>query len=94
MTDTRLNEDQPTPEEIRGWLVERVAYYLERSPEEIDPDLSLADYGLDSVYAFALCGDIEDALAVPVEPTLVWDVDTVAALTAHLVGVVADKRPN
>ncbi|MEV4447646.1 acyl carrier protein [Streptomyces mirabilis] len=94
MTDTRLTEDQLTPEGIRGWLVERVAYYLERTPQEINPDLSFADYGLDSVYAFALCGDIEDALGVPVEPTLVWDFDTIGALTAHLVGVVAEERPN
>jgi peptidoglycan/xylan/chitin deacetylase (PgdA/CDA1 family) len=34
--------------------------------------------------------DIEDELGVTVEPTLVWDVDTVAALTVHLAGLVAE----
>ncbi|WP_294006758.1 acyl carrier protein [Streptomyces sp.] len=59
--------------------MERVSYYLETPVAEIDPGVSLAEYGLESVYAFALCGDIEDTLGVTVEPTLVWDVDTVAA---------------
>lgn len=52
--------------------------------QEIEADVSLAEYGLDSVYAFALCGEIEDTMGIPIEPTLLWDVDTLRALTAHL----------
>ncbi|MFJ9153168.1 acyl carrier protein [Streptomyces sp. NPDC102270] len=76
-------------EDIERWLMERVSYYLETPVEEIDPGVSLAEYGLESVYAFALCGDIEDTLGVTVEPTLVWDIETVSALTVHLAGLVA-----
>ncbi|MFG2822960.1 acyl carrier protein [Kitasatospora sp. NPDC048365] len=74
-------------EQIRGWLVERVGYYLQRPAEEIDPAVALTEYGLDSVYAFALCGDIEDTLRLSVDPTLVWDVNTVDALAEHLSGL-------
>lgn len=77
-------------EDIERWLRERVSYYLETPVGEIDPGVSLAEYGLESVYAFALCGDIEEEWGVTVEPTLVWDVDTIAALTVHLAGLVAE----
>ncbi|RSM44455.1 polyketide synthase [Amycolatopsis balhimycina DSM 5908] len=78
-----------TPEKIRSWLIERVAHYAMVPAEEIEPDVPLANYGLDSVYAFALCGDIEDMLGLLVEPVLLWDVDTVSALTAHLAALAA-----
>jgi acyl carrier protein len=93
MTDTPPAFVKKQPEDIRSWLVNRVAYYLQLEPEEIDPDASLADYGLDSVYAFTLCGDIEDVLAMPIEPTLIWDVDSLTALTEHIVDLMA-RQPS
>ncbi|CAL9631837.1 hypothetical protein SUDANB176_06103 [Streptomyces sp. enrichment culture] len=89
MSDSDLPATGLTPERIRSWLVERVAYYGKLPAEEIDADVPLAHYGLDSVYAFALCGDIEDMLGLAVEPVLLWDVDTVTALTAHLAELAA-----
>ncbi|MEY9850035.1 acyl carrier protein [Streptacidiphilus sp. MAP5-3] len=89
MTDREVGV-RVSGEDIERWLMERLAYYLETPVGEIDPEVSLAEYGLESVYAFALCGDIEDKLGVTVEPTLVWDIDTVAALTVHLAGLVAE----
>lgn len=84
MSETDLTARR-TPEQIRSWLVDRVAFYVMLPAQEIEPDVSLAEYGLDSVYAFALCGEIEDTLGIPIEPTLLWDVDTLTTLTAHLV---------
>lgn len=91
MTETELTPIQRTPEGIRSWLMERVAYYLELPAGQIDPEASVAEYGLDSVYAFVLCGDIEDVLGLSVEPTVVWDFDTLTALTAHLVESAATQ---
>jgi acyl carrier protein len=91
MSETDLTQIQRTPEGIRSWLMDRVAYYLELPAEQIDPEASVAEYGLDSVYAFALCGDIEDALGLSVEPTVVWDFDTLTALTTHLVESAATQ---
>ncbi|MEW2050555.1 acyl carrier protein [Streptomyces sp. NBC_00377] len=70
--------------DIRGWLVERIAFYLECSREEIDEGAPLVDIGLDSVYALTLCGDVEDRFGLAVEPTMAWDHPTVDAITAHL----------
>jgi acyl carrier protein len=74
--------------DLRTWLTERVAYYLDREPMDIDPDAPLAAFGLDSVYAFALCGDIEDRFRTLVAPTLVRDLRTVNGLAAHLCGTM------
>ncbi|MEU1513054.1 acyl carrier protein [Streptomyces sp. NPDC005811] len=80
---------QTGPQEIRTWLVERIAYYLDRPADEIDPSGPLVEIGLDSVYALTLCGDVEDEFGILVEPTMAWDHPTVDALTAHLAEQVA-----
>jgi len=70
--------------QLQPWLIGRVAVYLGRPIEEIDPTAPLADMGMDSVYALSLCGDIEEALDLQVEPTLAWDHPSIAAIAGHL----------
>lgn len=82
----------PSAAELRTWIIDRVAYYIEREPADIDAEAPLAGYGLDSVYAFAICGDIEDEFCLPVEPTSVWDHGTITALADHLAGL-SPARP-
>ncbi len=82
-----LTEAAPAPsntEELRSWLAGRIGYYLERPADTIGRDTPLSEYGLDSVFAFALCGDLEDLLEIVLDPTLIWDYKTVDALTKHL----------
>ncbi|TDD40126.1 acyl carrier protein [Actinomadura sp. KC06] len=76
----------PSEQTIRDWLIERVAFYTERAPDAVDPDVQIVELGLDSVYALNLCGDIEDEFGFEVEPTLGWDHPTVNAITAFLIG--------
>ncbi|GAA2077510.1 acyl carrier protein [Streptomyces albiaxialis] len=73
-----------TAESLTTWLAERIALYLKRQPAEIDPTVPLAEYGLDSVAALSLCGDIEEDYDVVLEPTVAWDYPTVGALAEHL----------
>ncbi|MEY9870874.1 acyl carrier protein [Streptacidiphilus sp. MAP12-33] len=69
---------------LRRWITERVALYLERDPAAISLSVPLATYGLDSVVALSLCGDIEEEYGVELEPTVAWDYPTVEALADHL----------
>lgn len=73
-----------TTESLTTWLAERIALYLNRQPAEIDSNVPLAEYGLDSVAALSLCGDIEDEFDLVMEPTVAWDYPTVHALASHL----------
>jgi acyl carrier protein len=80
-----------TAENVRTWLVGRVARYLHEPAETVDPSAPLATYGLDSVYAFRICGEIEDALGVLVEPTVMWDVENLIELADHIAGLAAGR---
>jgi acyl carrier protein len=77
--------EPPARETLREWLSGRVASYLERPVDEIRPDVSFAEYGLDSMYALMLCGEIEDEFGLLMEPKVAWDHCTVDALTGYLV---------
>jgi acyl carrier protein len=78
-----------TTESLTTWLAERIALYLKRQPDGIDADVPLAEYGLDSVAALSLCGDIEDDFDLVIEPTAAWDYPTVNALAGHLMEELA-----
>ncbi|MEU7604614.1 acyl carrier protein [Streptomyces sp. NPDC040724] len=81
---------KPTaPEDIAAWLTEKVAFYLEIPEADILPDVKLVEYGLESVYALALVGDVEDEFEIEVEPTLAWDYPTINALTGLLCELLA-----
>jgi acyl carrier protein len=74
----------PSAVTLQAWLTARVATYVQRAPEQIQPDVPLTEYGLDSVYALTLSGDIEDHLGISVDPTVMWDHPTINALTQAL----------
>ncbi|MFI5567668.1 acyl carrier protein [Streptomyces sp. NPDC051740] len=67
-------------DDLRGWLVERVAEHLKMPAADIRSDVPLSDYGLDSVYALSVAAEIEDHLGFAVDPTMMWDNPTVDAL--------------
>ncbi|GGS52945.1 hypothetical protein GCM10010156_09630 [Planobispora rosea] len=71
---------------IHHWLRAQVGSYVMRAPEEIDPLVPVAQYGMDSVYSLSLCGDIEAEYGLEIEPTLVWEHPTVAAMADHIRG--------
>ncbi|MGR4880728.1 acyl carrier protein [Streptomyces sp. LARHCF249] len=76
-----------------AWLSARLSVYLRRPAETIDPTVPLAEYGMDSVAALSLCGDLEEEFGLEVEPTLLWDHPTVASLVRHLSAALAAVAP-
>ena len=77
--------------DVQAYLIDRVSFYLDIPAEEVELGIPLTEFGLDSVYAIALCGDIEDELRIGMEPTLLWDIADLAALSAHLTGLLAEQ---
>lgn len=72
--------------DLEAWLTARVAEHLERPPEGIRPDVSLAEYGLDSMGAYLLCGEIEDHLGITLDAEVAWDYPSIEALVGYLRG--------
>jgi 8-amino-7-oxononanoate synthase len=69
---------------IQAWLVAKLAEVLHTAAEEIDLDRDFADYGLDSVEAVNLSGELENFLGRRLSPTLLWDYPTIATLADYL----------
>ncbi len=78
--------------ELRTWLIQRIAEYLQTEPANVDPRTSFEAQGLDSMAALTLCDDIEDAMGLVVEPTLPWDHPTVDELTEFLLKTAAEAQ--
>lgn len=69
---------------IRGWLVSAIAKALRVGAGEIDPTVPFDRYGLDSVAAVELTGDLETWLRRSLPPTLMYDYPTIDSLSVHL----------
>jgi acyl carrier protein len=78
-------------ETIREWLLSQVAFYLQRPVSELAGDVKLVEYGLDSVYALTLCGDIEDEYDLEIEPALVWDHPTSDSIAERVRELLAER---
>ena len=69
---------------VRELLVEAIAGALRMSPELIDVTQPLIYFGLDSVHAVKISGDLELLLGRKLPPTLLFDHPTIEALAAAL----------
>ena len=57
---------------IRAWLLVKCAEALGIPPESLDPSAPLSDYGLGSMQAVNLVGDLEEWLGRKLPATLLW----------------------
>ena len=74
----------PSQEVIEGWLIDKVAESLQIDPHEIDIDQEFSDYGLDSVEAINVSGELENYLGCRLSPTLLWDYQNITSLAEYL----------
>jgi acyl carrier protein len=81
MTETEAEAKSDLAHWIRQWLGKE----LKRTPEDIDGETMFVRYGLDSVQAMMLVGDLEDRLNRRLPPTLAWDYPPADSMAAFLV---------
>ncbi|MCV7165650.1 type I polyketide synthase [Mycobacterium stomatepiae] len=86
--------------DLRHWLVDYLVTNIGRTPDEVDPELSLADHGVSSREVVVLSGELSELLGRKVSPVDFWEHPTINALAAHLSAPVPDadsdaalKRP-
>ncbi len=72
--------------EIEQWLVARVASTLGCEASVIDVRRPFASFGLGSLQAVTLAGELEGWLGRSLSPTLVYDHPTIETLARHLAG--------
>ena len=76
--------------EIQSFLLTRIAAMLEMDSSAIDPRQPFTYYGLGSVQAVSLTGDLEVFLNRKLAPTLAWDYPTIESLANFLAN---DSQP-
>jgi 8-amino-7-oxononanoate synthase len=88
----KISQSSFSEAEISSWLVARIAELLELDPEEINLQEDLTDYGLSSVDAVNLSGDLENFLKKRLSPTVVWEYPTIEGLSKYLALENWDKK--
>jgi acyl carrier protein len=81
-----------TVADIEAWLVAHLADELKLSMDELDPTQPFASYGLDSVSAVTITGDLEQWLGIRVPATAAWDYPSILELARYLAAQVALTR--
>ncbi|TMD65500.1 MAG: beta-ketoacyl synthase, partial [Chloroflexi bacterium] len=80
-----LPEQKQTEDAIQSWLVAKLAEYLEIKASDIDIHEPFANYGLESMGAVGISGDLEMWLEREFPPTLLYDYPSIERLTKYLV---------
>jgi acyl carrier protein len=70
--------------DIQNWLVDKIAARLAVSPQSINVDQYLDEFGLDSTEALVLSGELEKWLGFEIETTALWYHPTIASLAAYI----------
>ncbi len=71
---------------VEGWLSEWLVVRAGVAPETVDFDKPFADYGLDSMTAVELSGELEDWSGVELTPMIAISYPTVSAMSRYIAG--------
>jgi acyl carrier protein len=71
-------------QQLRDWVRGHLARHVGVAPEEIVFDRTLGDYGLDSVDAVLMAGELEEALGIEIDPAAFIQLDTFEQMIAAL----------
>ncbi len=71
-------------EEIENTICEKMAKVLNTNASEIDKEKSFELFGIDSITAVRMVGELEDFLDIDLPSSLLWDHNNVSKLSEHL----------
>lgn len=92
MTTSETESAPVTAQEVRDWLRECVAAHVRHPGAQIQDDVPLSQYGLDSVYVLGLCAEIEDHYGIEMDPALLWDHQCLGPLADAVFAMTTDSR--
>ena len=73
---------------------ELMAQHLKIQPSDIDPLKNITSYGLDSIDAVTILGDLEDWLDIELPSTLLWDYSSINDVSRYIIETYADLTIN
>ncbi|NDJ18581.1 type I polyketide synthase [Myxacorys almedinensis] len=75
-----------TVEAMQAWLIDQIAQRSHLPSNQVNIHEPFVQYGLDSVAAVSISGELEKRLGKRLSPTLVYDYPTIALLADYLAG--------
>ncbi|MFD9505616.1 SDR family NAD(P)-dependent oxidoreductase [Streptomyces mirabilis] len=88
-TSEDVTSEDVTSEDVRAWLTSAVAEAAGLDPRAVDAERPIAEFGLGSRQLVTLAAELSGRIGRAVEPSLVFDHPTIAALAA----AVLDEGP-
>ena len=90
--DTKVETPKQEPvskdvNEIRNWLVEKLAKTLTINKNSLDTDEPFTNFGIDSTKAVKFVGDLENQFNVDLPSTLLWEYPTINKLANYISGL-------
>ena len=83
----------PSDDSLASWLIDWLVREFKIDRESVKPNQAFLSFGMDSVQAMTMVGDLESELSVRLPPTLVWDYPTIGELAAHLAERLGEPPP-
>ena len=87
-------QPKATIDAIEQWLVTHLAGALNLPVDAIAVDTPFDRYGVDSLIAVTMTGDLEEWLGIEIPVTLAWDYPTIQLLAAYLAELAANPPSN
>lgn len=88
LSELKTISNAATMVEIQDWLITKVSTQLNLAAANIDITSELATYGLDSMDAVMISGELEDALDIELASTVLWDYPTIESLATFLYNTI------
>jgi len=79
-------------EDLCNTLVQMLTQELRLPADSVLIDKPLTQYGLDSIAALTIAGDLEDMLGIELPSTLLWDCPTIDHLARYLSDVLQERE--
>ena len=76
-----------------AWITAWLRTELKLADAPVATDATFVRFGMDSVHAMMMIGDLEEHLDRRLSPTLAWDHPTIDALASHLAGSTVTVAP-
>jgi acyl carrier protein len=73
-----------TAPDTAAFLQLRIAHYAKTDPNAVGAGDALVDLGLQSIDAVLLCGDVEDAFRIELDPATIFEHETMGSFAAEI----------
>lgn len=89
----RLSDVDEIATEVAGWMGQWMVTRAGVDPGDLEPKKPLIAYGLDSMMATEMAGEIEAWAGVSVSPAAAWDYPSIAELSGYIASRVRGTQP-